>query len=253
MGILRRPHLFLGFLFSTLPVALDATTIVILHGEGQLILAADSKRRYAQGGETLFEATACKLLVLGDMVFTASGSTALAGADGQSLFDVRALAGRMLSQPGRIIERVRRFDDALVGELDRVRPVFDERQTTGLFLEVALAGVTNGRPVLFIRRFEVSADAEGRLAARRIVRRSCDECRSMIEVLGHDDGIVDLLEGTTTAERRRMAQSLETARTFIRAEIAQTPDWAGPPIDVLRLDRWGIHWEGRKPECDGGR
>ena len=80
-------------------MALDATTIVILQSEGQLILAADSKRRYEQGGETLFEATACKLLVLGDVVFAASGFTALAGADGQGLFDVRALAGRMLSQP----------------------------------------------------------------------------------------------------------------------------------------------------------
>ena len=250
--MLRRLRLLISILL-TLPVAVDATTIVLLQSEGQLILAADSKRRYEQGGNTLFEATACKLLVLGDVVFAASGFTALAGADGQGLFDVRALAGQTLSQPGRLTERVRRFDEALARELVRVRALFDVRHTTSLFLEVMLAGVTNGRPVFFIRRFEVTADADGQFAAHRIDRRSCDACRNLIEVLGHDDRIVDLLEAKTAAEIQRMAQTVETARTFIRAEIAHTPDWVGPPIDVLRLDRWGIHWEASKPECGSGR
>ena len=249
----RRSSLLVGVLLVTMHMAVEATTIVILQSDGQIIIAADSKRRYEQGGHTLLEATACKILVVRDVVFAASGLTALAGADGTSIFDVRALASQTLNQAGRLTERVRRFDQALARELTRVRDVFNARHTTALFLEVVLAGLKNGRPALFIRRFEIAAGVDGRLAARRIDSRSCDECRNLIEVFGHDDGIFDLLEPKTAGEIRRMERTVETARTFIRTEIAQTPDWVGPPIDVLHLDRWGIHWDERKPECGGGR
>ena len=248
----RRSYLLVGVFLLTIHVAAEATTIVILQSDGQIIIAADSKRRYEQAGDTLFEATACKILVIRDVVFAASGSTALAGADGTGIFDVRALAGQALNQSGRLRERVELFDQALARELTRVRSVLDKRHTTSLFLEVVLAGVENGRPSSFIRRFEVTAGADGQLAATRIERRSCDECRNLIEVLGHDDGIFDLLEPKTAEEIQRMERTVETARNFIRVEIERTPDWVGPPIDVLHLDSSGVHWDERKPECHGG-
>ena len=49
--------------------------------------------------------------------------------------------------------------------------------------------------------------------------------------------------------RRFPADLASLAHDLVGLQIRESPEFVGPPVDVIRVNRAGVEWVTRKPSC----
>ena len=234
----------LAGLFGATPVA---TTLAILRTSNQLVIAADSLMTLYDGRPQ----QACKIRRHDDVVFATAGLI----VSSAGILDAHQVITDVLRRPVSWTEHVQTIEDRLQEPLLRTlrrlrREMPDEfrRQILqGFVLHVTLAAFRYGHPVLEMREFFVETNGPNELRIR-VKRMSCpSQCPRETEVFG---------VGETEAMMRHVSEIRQFppdlaafGRDLVTRQIRSTPEFVGPPVDVIRIAADGVHWVNRKPSC----
>ena len=234
----------LAGLFGATP---EATTLAILRTPNQIVIAADSLMTLYAGRPQ----QACKIRRHNDVVFAMAGLVVSSGG----VVDAHQMITDVLRRPVTWTEQVQTIEDRLQEPLLRTlrrlrREMPDEfrRQILQEFvLHVTLAAFRYGHPVLEMREFFVETNGPNELRIR-VQRMSCPgQCPRETEVFGVGETEVMMRHAR---EIRQFPPDLAAfGRDLVTLQIRSTPEFVGPPVDVIRIAADGVHWVNRKPSC----
>ena len=238
------PAILLAGLFGTTPTA---TTLAILRTTDQLVIAADSLMTLYGGRPQ----QACKIRRHDDIVFATAGL--VVSSDG--ILDAHRVIAEVLRRPVTWTEHVQtveeRLREPLLRTLRRLREEmpdeFLKQISQGFVLHVTLAAFRYGRPVLEMREFFVEMNDRGGLRLR-VKRTSCPgQCSRETEVFGI--GETDAMMREVRDVSRFPPDLAAFGRDLVTRQIRATPEFVGPPVDVIRITANGVRWVHRKPSC----
>jgi hypothetical protein len=245
---------FLGIssIGHSMPVA-HATTIAGIRTPAEVVIAADSlgtERGYR------IESTkpVCKIFTVKDTAFAVAG---LAKAPAWN-FDAVSLVADSLRRQYRLTETANdlaeRFTAMLGSYLERLKKwnpdlygKFLEEQD-GSITSILLAAYEGDQPVAIAMLFSASEETGGRLRIST-TRKACPgDC---------PDGVMYFFLGERRPIERYIAEHgrdrLSPARSgapfLVQLAIDGEPKFAGPPVDVIVIDRQGVSWPSRKEGC----
>lgn len=220
------------------------TTRVIIMEALRIIMAIDSLRHnpanYADNMQ------ACKLVRMNDSVFSATNFVESSDYG----WNVQELARQALRSEGSLESRVHVFEKLVIDKLPSVLDEIKANQPSeysihfdnGVVLVAAFVGVVNQRPMLYHRRF-LTSSTNSRIDVQKIDRST-------------DEKPANIIDGQTNANRHydqegitRRLDGIEEAKMRVELEIKADPTRVGGPIDIVTVDKDGIHWIDRKPEC----
>ena len=79
-------------------------------------------------------------------------------------------------------------------------------------------------------------------------RISCPgQCRREIEIFGV--GETEALMRAVREMRQFPPDLAAFGRELVTRQIRSTPEFVGPPVDIIRIAADGVHWVNRKPSC----
>jgi hypothetical protein len=226
--------------------ALPGTTIVGFRTADAITIGADG--REIAGREVLPDPV-CKIYQSGK-----SGrfwASAQLWKDPETGFSVEKVVNGAGSKAASLSAWVAAFDSRIVPELERTIRIakkedaqaFRETYAGRHVLEIVFFGLEQSVPVIFYRDYRT--DAKGRLLDPAIFVCPGAKCNDPVEhfCLGE----CAQANAYKKAKQMRFRSLTQTIREEISAEIRT--DWTvGPPIDVLRIDKTGARWIGRKPD-----
>ena len=224
-----------------------ATTLAILRTSDQLVIAADSLMTL-YGGRSQ---QACKIRRHDDVVFATAGLV----VSTEGVPDAHQVITDVLRRPVTWTEHVQTIEDRLQEPLLRTlrrlrREMPDEfrRQIVqGFVLHVTLAAFRDGHPVLEMREFFVETNGPNELRLR-VTRMSCPgQCARETEIFGVGETEAMMRD---VREIRQFPPDLAAfGRDLVTRQVRATPEFVGPPVDVIRIAADGVHWVHRKPSC----
>lgn len=247
------PILFFGLSIDLLTAdCLFGTAIVVVRTYDQIIAAADSKTivdRYPDWQPV--ETTACKLQKLDDRVYFATAGFQF---DSTRAFDL-ATAIRKFHKPSapvsQTVEAAEPFIRASFREaLNRLKQEHLESFKRNFLrysvVDFVLFGIDRGSTVAYVRRLRAQDDFIG-LSVGVYQENLSSPLREprQITMIGEFAAINDYVKGPGANPR---LTDIEVAKNAVSAAIANTQT-AGPPIDILRIDRQGASWIEVKSEC----
>ena len=234
----------LAGLFGATPAA---TTLAILRTSNQLVIAADSLMTLYDGCPQ----QACKIRRHDDVVFATAGL--VVSSDG--VLDAHQVIADVLRRPVTWTEHVQtieeRLQEPLLRTLRRLRrelpDAFREQILQGFVLHVTLAAFRYGHPVLEMREFFVETNGPNELRLR-VKRMSCPgQCPRETEVFGL--GETETMMRHVRQIRQFPPDLAALGLDLVTRQIRATPEFVGPPVDVIRIAADGVHWVNRKPSC----
>ena len=234
----------LAGLFAATPTA---TTLAILRTSNQLVIAADSLLTLYDGRPQ----QVCKIRRHDDVVFATAGLV----VSSEGVLDTHQVITDVLRRPVTWTEHVQTIEDRLQEPLLRTlrrlrRELPDEfrRQILqGFVLHVTLAAFRYGHPVLEMREFFVETNGPHEIRIR-VKRISCPgQCRREIEIFGV--GETEALMRAVREMRQFPPDLAAFGRELVTRQIRSTPEFVGPPVDIIRIAADGVHWVNRKPSC----
>ena len=234
----------LAGLFGATPTA---TTLAILRTSNELVIAADSLMTLYGGRPQ----QACKVRRHDDIVFATAGLV----VSSHGIPDAHQVIIDVLRRPVTWTEHVQTIEDRLqepllrtLRRLQRERPDEFQRQfTQGFVLHVSLAAFRHGLPVLEMREFFIERNGSTGLRIR-VKRTSCPgQCSREIEIFGV--GETEVMMQAARKLRQVPPDLAALGSDLVTRQIRSTPEFVGPPVDVIRITADGVHWVNRKPSC----
>ncbi len=196
--------------------------------------------------------TGCKIHALKNV------NLVVAGVNGDSLsgFDIVEFASRAVWENGTMSDRADRIVRAAKEPLRRVildiRRTFPRHYTSYVigknFTEIMFFGVENNQPTYARRWFHAEQDSKG-LVHVTAGGSNCPgtDCPSgsTLTSMGDVGAIVAAGPAPTSG------MPVDTITRLINIEIgdAIAMKWVRGPIDIVRVDRAGTHWETHNVEC----
>jgi hypothetical protein len=235
--------------------SIHATTIVVARTAHEIVIGADSKVTDAYGGD--LKKQACKILQIGNLVFAFEGFT----VDRRTGFNVPDIARQALRSRGAATaaEKVSVFTGFLLSRLFDELPSVQKHEREAyhikfsggrIFLSIVIAGFERGRPLVFVRNFRVVQIGPERIGVSVLPDDCLKNCQGEIvtRFLGETAAIDGLPDETAGFWQQGLVDGV---RRLIDTEIVARSEYVGPPIDIVRIDKRGVSWIQRKPECTG--
>lgn len=248
---IRRRAFGLGCTFAVVcwlwSTNVDATTLAIIRTGNQIVIAADSLMTlYGQRPQLT-----CKIRRHGDVVFATAGLVSTSGGSIELHETITNILRRRLpwdEQTRQVEEWIKEPLLRTLREMARRLPnEFRSQLQQSFTLHVSLAGIVDGTPSLEMLEYFVERAENGALRLR-VERFSCPgACINSTEVFGV--GETDEMMEVVTQLRRLPDDVTRLAHDLVTTEIAHSPAYVGPPIDVIRLGPAGIEWVALKPAC----
>lgn len=225
------------------------TTIIVVRTPTEIYIGADSKITDIKN-ESL-TSTACKIRQEGDLFFAFSGLPKIPGIE----YDLMEIVEEAASDGGTITEQVEEFGDIIVEEwseglqkLKEDRSQLYKKELLGkIILQVAFAGIQKRKPVFFMVHLKVmERDGSPTIA---ISRKSCPgDCQQgkVIAYLGDTGALKQYMSDRSNAWKSGYVQGI---RKLIALQMEAEPEYVGPPIDILHINKTGAEWVQIKPEC----
>jgi hypothetical protein len=247
---------FLGFsCIGQAPPVAQATTIAGIRTPAEVVIAADSLGT-ARGHRIETTRPACKIFTVNDTAFAIAGLVKDPAWD----FDAEkltadtlrrqnrlteaadVLAGRLTTSLGSYLERVGKGNPSLYGKL--------LEEQGGTITSILLAAYEGDRPVAIGMSFRASGEAGGRvgIAATRVACPGDCPDGVMYFFLGERRPIDRYI---AEHGRDRLSPASSGAPFLVQLVIDEGSKLAGPPIDVVVIDRQGVSWPARKEGCGG--
>ena len=250
----------------------DSGTIVVAgHHNGTTVIAADSRVFHTNAGT--YEDNQCKLVALNDKVlFAAVGLSAIriGGSQTNGLFFSTEDAKRSLDlvmsdndHPSRLdLDIASRIADAWGNRVSATMVSLffgdhvSEIQPEGIFIVA-----TNEGPLLSFATVS-RGPRDGEWTWEVSTSPAPNETRFI--PFGHPQTVLELLQGTTDRSRSELSRLAEETKGKSRQErdrmtvqryVELTIAWnlelhdIGGPTDIAEVDKTGIHWIQRKPNC----
>jgi hypothetical protein len=253
---MRRP-LILILLFKLSLELLDAdplfgTAIIVVRTTDHIIAAADSKAivdRYPDWKPV--ETTTCKLQKLDDSVYFATAGFQF---DATGTFDL-AMAIRKFHKTSASVSQTvaasepfikSSFREALTRQKREHAENFQKNFSRYSVVDFVLFGIDHGSTVVYTRRLRAQDDFLG-LSVTVYPENLSAPLREprQITMIGEFAALKAYVKGPGSFTR---LTDIEIAKNAVSAAISNTQT-AGPPIDILRLDRQGPSWIEVKNEC----
>lgn len=225
------------------------TSVVALWTPDEIVVGADSKTITGRGAGR----SSCKIAQLDDASFFAAAGL---NTEPKTGFDLAKIVRQAFQQPGTMREKVDDFeslaDAPLTAALQRLKkeePAFYEHylENKGQVLQVVFFGLEDGSPKLFLRTFEVEL-----ISGNVTVVMERNECTAgtcpgaMAFLLGYSGAASAFVTSHPGFWKNGLAPAVER---LVDLEIAEVPQFVGPPVDVLRVNRQGAAWVKRKAQC----
>ena len=227
----------------------SSTTVIVVRTPTEIYIGADSKITDVRN-ESL-TSTACKIRQVDDLFFAFSGLPKMPGVE-SDLMEIIEEASR---DGGTIADKVEEFDDIITDEwseglqeLKKERPQFYKEEVKGrIILQVAFAGIQKRKPVFFL--IHIKAVERDGFPAIDISKKSCPgDCQQgkVIAYFGHTGALKQYMSDRSNAWKSGYVQGI---RKLITLQMEAQPEYVGPPIDILHIDRMGAEWIEVKSEC----
>lgn len=222
---------------------LDASTVVFLISTDRIIVAADSRQRLIRSdglGPPTIHDSSCKIRVGNHAVFVATGVTS-----DSSGFDVRRTALDLLNRSQTVKERYTEFVRRIQANIRFGSQGHYERNVT-----VTFAQWDDGGPSMVTAEFAPTQLLSVWMFQEKALNacsglKNCNSFRALGASEAIDDDALDALLTKRPNERAMAALAISA----VERQAHATPDEVGGPIDVAVIDKKGIRWVQRKPEC----
>lgn len=228
--------------FCGLPLkVLKATTAIALRSRYRIVLAADSRAVYG----TTRQATECKLFAVGNVYATVSGLAHYGrsyratdaiwdgfGEAGDFQNHVAATSLALQRNVEKVLSRLAVGNPAAYRQLTRPSAANPD------LVQLALAQMVDGRPMLGIIELRYAGANDGLTATLTICPGSCRADNSMF-YLGYWDRIKPYVADSGQPRSVGSAASIDR---LIRMEITAHPKEVGGPINILELNTAGARW-----------
>jgi hypothetical protein len=228
-----------------------ATSIVGVRLNGQIVVAADSKR--VRGDlKTPVQEPVCKIGRGDGFLFATAGLAhdAESGFNPASVIAGASSTGMTLEQKVEKLEEL--ITKPLTQVLDRYRqkyPVaYASRFNIASALQAVFFSIENGSTIVLARDFIPTSSVLVPVQIS-ITRYKCPgDCTNGEQIfkLGRYDAIDRFLSERPDYWKYNPTKAL---RALIELEIADAPGEVGPPIDIVRLDKNGLEWIERQDQC----
>ena len=233
--------------------AANATSIIAVRVNGQVIVGADSQRRVGRDSQNTIpiKEPVCKI-GKGDGFFFAT-----AGLVGGGGFDVGSLIAKASEIQGTIEQKIetvlQTIKEPLTLILDRYRqtdPADYSRFATAPALQILFFGINEGSSFVVASEFVIPNPSPLVPVHFMIHYGKCpgDACTTGEQVFmsGEHDAISKFLREKPGYWK---VNPVEAVRELIEVQIADIPDLVGPPIDILYVDKNGARWIQKKDQC----
>ena len=241
------PHLAAATLLNVLflltaPNEALATTIVVIRGHNEVVLATDSKATYEGGDAPENASCVCKIYGDGELFFAVSGLV----ADPENKFNVPEIVADAARGPSTVAEKVKAIEDRIKAALLTEVPAVKERDpdlygklVSGQgIISLVLVGAEKNVPFVKGIMFTVNS----------VTENSCPgNCLFGVKTLwlGQSEAIAKHME----AHRVPHKPFADFARSLVQLEIDAKAEGVGGPIDILRITPNGTEWIQRKSDC----
>lgn len=242
------PCLLLAGLSAALPAGAQ-TSVVALWTPGEIVVGADSKTITGRGAGR----STCKIAQLEDSFFFAAAGL---NTEPKTGFELGRIVRQAFEQPGTMREKVDDFESlvdapltAALQRLKREEPAFYEHylENKGQVLQVVFFGLEDGSPELFLRTFEVELVSGNVTVVMERNECTASTCpNTMVFLLGYSGAASAFVASHRDFWRNGLAPAAEQ---LVNLEIAEVPQFVGPPVDILRVNRQGASWVKRKASC----
>jgi hypothetical protein len=235
LGKFRRSVALFAVFFALLSVSAPATTVVALIDQRhhRAVIAADSLLLYKVAGT---RTQTCKIIAKPGCTFAMAGL--LYKEDPE--FHLQELAEQACNQTGELRDKADAFLDiakdpvmAVAQYLQQNEPDFYGELTNsngGELIMVVFAGPQTGSPSIFARGYKLEAGA-GLVPVSMDVT---DDNNGAGFFGGANQQIAAYLK---THPNWQQMDTVKAARQFVQMEISARPDWVGPPVSVVTINR----------------
>lgn len=218
-----------------------ATTVVAVRTQTAIVIGADSKLRTVEAPGIW--PSSCKIKVTNNVAF------ANAGLLGNSVtkFALDDEAKQFMTMKGPLIERVQLFQSSVILKLGKTisrlkinSPRYFAEEIDGKNVtQIIFAAEDRGNLRLLVREFASLKGTGGQVSVRAKDVQSNDAGAIAL-------GRTDAIEKAIKHPPPTFANSLEDrVKYLIQLEIDHQPQYVGPPISLLRVERGKIEWKER--------
>ncbi|HKV42322.1 MAG TPA: hypothetical protein VJX67_24175 [Blastocatellia bacterium] len=240
--------LFLAVVLLGVILPARATVIVVARRGDTIIVLSDSAFTSVDTRTGAMASTlTCKVDRAGDAYIACAG-TIEPQSKGVAIFNARQICLKACQLGGTLKEKADRCAQFTYTALASVAPALDPDQPA---LEIAIAGVEDGQPKVYVRQWNLKTSG----AVRFLVPTNKDMDRPGVSDLWLG-GIVDLIQPYVDQNRAVTLSALEKdpkvmARTLAEVEWHAHKDLISPPFVILTLTPSGVTGEGGEKECLG--
>jgi len=250
-----KPHVFrtlicsLSFFVCQESIA-NGTCIMAIRTPTQVVVAADSLG-VPFGATTIKRQTFCKIAHHDSIYFACSGDV----AEFRSGFDVYRVAGEALSGGGTTLDKVKRFDDLIQVQLPKaVKSMNKTYKDEATFVSAVFFGFESGTPFVFARGYKAFVSVFNTVGVSIVPNDcpglTCPNSPNGITYtnLGKRDTINKIIDSGLAITN---ANAIEAVKILVESEIAADINNinVAPPVDVISIDKTGVHWIQKKNEC----
>lgn len=245
-----KPVVFLIFLLPYLNYA-EATSVVAIRTPSQVVVGTDSLNVPVDNIGENESFLACKIFHHGTIYYTFSGII----SDEPSNFNIRLIAEEALKTEGAMADKLMKFETLILSKLKRFsKNLIKDPDPKPVIVKAMFFGIENDVPFLYVRRYRYTVGASGFGTILRdptdCPGKTCTDSPTGINltVLGLRTEIDKIL---STGYVITDSNAIKTVKRFIEAQIVADPGHknVSPPIDIIKIDRTGIHWIQRKKDC----
>lgn len=230
----------------------NGTVIYVRIAQGEVVIAADSKQLYPYSGGNGTAIEVCKIRRSGDVYFASAG---IAG-DKDEGFDVRQVAEQAIRYSGDLHGKVKEFQRLLEVPLINVLKVFkrqDLARYKRFLLEAPLVTVfvrvEDQAPFLLANEVTFVETSRDSIELHQRLYSCPGDCRPPTTLPIGSSLRADELELTEHFWDRGAVNGV---RELMKMSIADRPDEAGSPVNILRLTKAGAEWVEGDKSCKGG-
>lgn len=238
-----------AFLFLT--DAGSATTIVVIRGRTEVVLAADSKATYEAGSAAENAGPVSKIYGIGNLFLAVSGLV----QDPETNFSVPQIVSDATRGLATVAEKMQALENRLGAALQTEVPAIKERDPdlyqklvsgqSGL-ISLVVVGAEKGVPFAKGVEFTLTSSPQGLRASAK--ENSCPgDCFLGVKTLwlGQSQAIAKYMESHRTPRK----PYADFARFLVQLEIDSKAEGVEGPIDIVRVTAAGAEWIQRKPDC----
>ena len=223
-----------------------STSIVAVRTTDNATIAIDSAFLHISNGKAVSTQHRCKIFRYDRTVFAAAGLATYED------FDVYAAAMTASRSFAPLEQRVKRFEVDMIKRLppvmERIRSKdvksFEQLLHKGGVLQTVFATMESGVPALAYDTFQMKLRAGHGLeftASSRICPKDCDRGNIMFVALGANAAIDQYLK--RGGKILNPAEPIPFLLRMMSLEFKDDPIEVSPPVSVLILDRFGLHWD----------